>query len=65
MGSVMDRERPWEGERKRDTIRERIKESLEFGQQSAIEQIIDELERLEAAVIAMGGQAALEAQKID
>ena len=65
MGSVMDQERPWEGERKRQTIRERIKDSLEFGKETAIEQIIDELERLEAAVVSIGGEAALDAQQID
>ncbi|WP_327210211.1 hypothetical protein [Rhizobium leguminosarum] len=46
----MDQERPWERERKRRTIRQRIEDSLEFGQGSAIDQIIDELERLEAAL---------------
>lgn len=65
MGSVMDQERPWEGERKRETIRERIKYALEFSNQSAIDQIVDELERLEAAIIAVGGQAALDAHEID
>lgn len=63
MGSVMDQDRPWERERKRETIRDRVKDSLEFGKESAIEQIVDELERLEAAVIAMGGQAALDDHK--
>jgi hypothetical protein len=54
MGSVMDQERPWESERRRETIRERIKDSFEFGQGSAIDQIIAELERLEAALKAAG-----------
>lgn len=51
MGSVMDQERPWEEERPDlSTIKARVMRSLQFGQGSAILQIIEELERLEKKV---------------
>ncbi|AXP07734.1 hypothetical protein SmphiM6_43 [Sinorhizobium phage phiM6] len=51
MGSIMDQERPWERKKEKlNTIRSRIRHAAEFGNGSAISQIIDELERLEKMI---------------
>ncbi|QIG68092.1 hypothetical protein EVB55_157 [Rhizobium phage RHph_Y68] len=55
MGSIMDRERPWEREEKKElkTITDRVEYYAVFGPRSMIDQLVTELERMQKELDAL------------